>query len=153
MREIEFRGKRIDNDEWVYGYLIVDGISDKYYIFEKGDNCNETDKVGEEGLLHIFTFEVISETVGQYTGLKDKNGKKIYEGDIILYQDWENSYEGGDGDYYINKGIVEYNQDNCCFNVTERNTVNIEDVFYVDNEDLEVIGNIYDNPELLEEGD
>ena len=87
----------------------------------------------------------------QYTGLHDKNGKEIYEGDIVLYKDWEMAYEGGGNDSFINKGIVEYCEDNCCFNVTERQTVDLADVLYKDNEDLEVIGNIYDNPELLGE--
>ena len=85
----------------------------------------------------------------QYTGLHDKNEKEIYEGDIVLYEDWEMAYEGGGNDSFINKGIVEYCEDNCCYNVTERQTVDITDVLYKDNEDLEVIGNIYDNPELL----
>lgn len=88
-------------------------------------------------------------TLMQYTGLHDKNGKEIYEGDIVLYQDWEMAYEGGGNDSFINKGIVEYCEDNCCFNVTERQTVDIADVLYKGNEDLEVIGNIYENPELL----
>ena len=86
----------------------------------------------------------------QYTGLHDKNGKEIYEGDIVLYRDWEMAYEGGGNDSFINKGMVEYCEDNCCFNVTERQTIDISDVLYEGNEDLEVIGNIYDNPELLE---
>lgn len=82
-------------------------------------------------------------------GLHDKNGKEIYEGDIVLYEDWEMGYEGGGNDSFINKGIIEYVECNCCFNVTERQTVELQDVLYKDNESLEVIGNIYDNPELL----
>ncbi len=94
--------------------------------------------------------EVDPETIGQYTGLNDKTEKEIYEGDIVLYEDWEMCYEGGGNDSFINKGIVEYIPENCCFNVTERQTVHLEDVLYEGNEDLEVIGNIHDNKELLE---
>ena len=98
-------------------------------------------------------FDIEDMILMQYTGLKDKNGKEIYEGDIVLYKDWERCYEGGGNDSFINKGVVEYSESNCCFNVTERETIDIEDVLYEGNEDLEVIGNIYDNPELLKKGE
>ncbi len=141
MREIEFRGKRKDNGEWVYGYLIVDEISDKYYIFSKGNSCNETDRIGEEGLLHILTFEVIPETVGQYTRLKDKKGKKIFEGDIVKdqYCIYEVVYDGNG--YYIQ--VVKL--------LKECGTAKGLLYDLSDYKDLEIIGNIYDNPELLEE--
>lgn len=144
-REIKFRGKSID--EWVYGMLCKVNEGDT----EHGEPIKykiqtEEKEYGE----YVQCFITDEKTIGQYTGLHDKNGKEIYEGDIVLYKDWEMAYEGGGNDSFINKGIVEYCEDNCCYNVTERQTVDITDVLYRDNEDLEVIGNIYDNPELLE---
>ena len=128
-----------------YKFRAWNSLANKMY------NWNE---LLNQNLKNIFTIpEQCGYNLMQYTGLKDKNGNEIYEGDIVLYQDWEQCYEGGGNDSFINKGIVEYNESNCCFNVTERATIDIEDVLYEGNEDLEVIGNIYDNPELLEEGE
>ena len=142
-------------------------IKFRAYIRDKNPRVpSEINKIVEVKSLHLGSKKAIIGYSGgnysikfdeielmQYTGLKDKNGKEIYEGDIVLYQDWEQCYEGGGNDSFINKGIVEYNESNCCFNVTERETIDIEDVLYKGNEDLEVIGNIYDNPELLEKGE
>lgn len=143
-REIKFRGKSID--EWVYGMLCKVNEGDT----EHGEPIKYKIQTDEKEYGEYVQYFITDEnTIGQYTGLHDKNGKEIYEGDIVLYQDWEMAYEGGGNDSFINKGIVEYCEDNCCFNVTERQTVDLADVLYKDNEDLEVIGNIYDNLELL----
>jgi uncharacterized phage protein (TIGR01671 family) len=134
MREIKFRGKNYEN-KWKYGDLVQEKWGQGKAIMIKKDKR---------------AWSVLEDTVGQYTGLHDKNGKEIYEGDIVLYEDWEMCYEGGGNDSFINKGIIEYCNSNCCFNVTERQTTDLQDVLYEGNEDLEVIGNIYDDPNLLE---
>ncbi len=136
MRDIKYRMWYKSKSEMLDVEMI--DFKNKHYYMENYDKW-----------LRSYLYEDEIELM-QYTGLKDKNGKEIYEGDIVLYRDWEMAYEGGGNDSFINKGMVEYCEDNCCFNVTERQTIDISDVLYKDNEDLEVIGNIYDNPELLE---
>lgn len=125
MREILFRGKRVDNGEWVYGnYAFTDFDNKQYFIFQN----------------KAFEHLVIPETVGQYTGLTDKNGKKIFEGDIVEYQ---NGY-----------GHIEWAQLHGAFMCVEENGDYWE---WLDNMyDIEVIGNIHDihdNPELLKGGE
>lgn len=123
MREILFRGKRTDNGEWVYGNL-VRGCNKKYaYIVE----------FGNEELCRNYV-DVNLETVGQYTGLTDKNGTKIFEGDIVTMP----SYNGGrcKSVVYFKSGKFAVDGSNYGFkDIRPKNML--------------VIGNIYDNPELL----
>lgn len=117
MREIKFRGKRLDNGEWVYGGIIfIDG-----------------------GEPHIFCnyggVEVDPATVGEYAGLKDKNGKEIYEGDILT-------------DEFESIGVVEWRDGAFVVNFADFDIYQIADCFD-DSYQMWSIGNIHDNPELL----
>ena len=126
MREILFRGKRTDNGEWETGSLVIirDGCSDK--------------KVFLADKMTGYHTPVIPETVGQYTGLTDQKGVRIFEGDTI----W-NSY---DEDY----GKVEWDNDMAKFIITFSTfTVDFDSVY---GEELEIDGNVYDNSELLKGG-
>lgn len=91
--------------------------------------------------LHFDDYECIM----QSTGLLDKNGKEIFEGDIVQFED---CYEVSDF-LYINTGIIEWCQGG--FHVTNRDSVLMEDLFDGDSLDVTIIGNIYENPEILKE--
>ena len=151
MREIEFRGKPTENnttyfskDDFVYGLLLKD--DDKYYI------CLGVNEHIDRDDYEVYMIEVIPDTIGQYTGLKDKNGKKIFEGDIVRYTDIVTEYEENTRPYSykdIFEGEVTYDYDS--FWINDRQLYQIaayDDEF---DPEMEVIGNIYDNPELLKE--
>ncbi len=123
-REILFRGKRMDIGMWEYGNLSIRDESGKakYYI---GQN--------------MLGYEVLSETVGQYTGLTDKNGTKIFEGDIIKWHD-----EWIDCDFV---GVVEF--DHCSVAFKIRVGKELVSFLNVDCADAIKIGNIHDNPGLV----
>lgn len=137
MREILFRGKDSITKRWVYGALVQqqdDPLKEKAFIisysnYQFGDFS--------EAVMH----EVDPETVGQYTGFVDKKGKKIFEGDILsIYNskaflfavEWNNQY------------VLK-----CTTNGVSDNILNVIE----SPEDVEVVGNIYDNPELIKDGE
>ena len=146
MREILFRGKRCDNGEWVQGYYIRaehhwhnHGIHKDWITL--GASAN-----GGWFALHN-KYAVKSETVGQFTGLTDKNGKKIFEGDIVA-QNWYDHNEPADDSF----GEVVFCEYDCSFSVmdVEKDGIVPLGKCHAYHWEAEVIGNIHDNPELLE---
>lgn len=145
-RQHLFRGKRKDTGEWVYGDLRQDRDLELRYI--GGYNYYSG---GLEGLQREpFEYEVIPKTVGEWTGLCDKNGVKIFEDDIVRCTD---EHSGLSFVTYIKFGNPngEYNWG---FQMVSVKNVNTDILLWVDTEEtgayIEVIGNIHDNPELLE---
>lgn len=139
IREILYRAKRIENDGWVYGSHLFDQVIGKHYIVLPRNITESYTAVNPDGefkRLHCTGIEVVPETVRQYTGLKDKNGKKIFEGDICR-------------DSLDTLFVVEWDKKNARFiGFIVGNECRI---IYVGREPkVEVIGNIFDNPELLE---
>lgn len=132
MREILFRGKRKDNGEWVYGnYAVTDNNEKQHFIFQN----------------KAFEFEVDPETVGQYTGVIDDNEKKIFEGDILGVTNDDPDYD------YITKVYLDC--DTLCVDVQGQDYDYTSIGFAIEIWDdecdrVEIIGNIYDNSELLE---
>ncbi|MBR2927534.1 MAG: hypothetical protein IKC24_00045 [Oscillospiraceae bacterium] len=129
MREILFRGKRTDNGEWVEGF----------YVGDTGDGCHEICDINS-GTGH--RVEVDPDTVGECSGVPDKNGKRIFEGDILLLDDLKGFVNYGTGCFCVRMQHPDY----LC-----RNNPAI-DIVLNEYPGLEVIGNIHDNPELLKGG-
>jgi len=97
------------------------------------------------GICESDCFDFNDVILMQSTGLKDKDGKEIFEGDIVQFED---CHEVSDF-LYINTGIIEWCQGG--FHVTNRDSVLMEDLLDGDSLDVTIIGNIYENPELLED--
>lgn len=119
-REILFRGKRIDNGEWVEGNLFIPDIPNTPTQICIGTNVVR------------ITYDIVPETVGQFTGLTDKNGKKIFEGDIFAHPN-NNKY----------RYVVYWENETASFGWFNGDGTGF------DNKEIEIIGNFYDNPELM----
>lgn len=135
MREIKFRGKLIDTGEWGYRDLL-----------HVGDLCCIGRTIEAFTKMPFNECVVNSDTVGQYTGLKDRNGKEIYEGDIAL-MDYSDFNVGKDGQTYA---VVRWIDDRAAF-MWDAGLNYYADMRNADN--VEICGNIHDNPELLEDGE
>lgn len=137
MREILFRGKRKDNGKWVYGF---------YALFASNKGLKHGIYTGIENGC-VIPYEVDPETIGQFTGLTDRNGKKIFEGDIV--KEWSSHWKTPlKTEINIYEVVCEYLGSLHLIRKTE----------YGENSTplyrrsvVEVIGNIYDSPELLGE--
>lgn len=174
MREILFRGKQKDNNEWIEGYYAVQSNHTCFAHELKYTHFIFKDIFLDFNLGGLQEFEVIPETVGQYTGLTDKNGKKIFEGDILKqkttsefakvnsfewkkygvvrfgYYDWKEGEAGHSSiGWYIDpiKKVSIKPKNYLVGNIQAGlNQYDINNKYYP----MEVIGNIHDNPELLE---
>ena len=138
MREILFRGKRLQGGDWVEGYFFKSDINKRARESGKATliftpDCDTFITVPE---CHN-SFMVVSDTVGQYTGLTDKNGKKVFEGDII-----RKTNKGRHPEIFIADIRT-------CFYTNEEVYYSPFDHF-TESCEYEIIGNIHDNPELLE---
>ena len=147
MREIFFRGKDPEKGFWFEG---------QYICLHKTTRCfNETKESEAENEIHQIVFEqmtdwnlpnrhlradVLPETVGQYTGLTDKNGKRIFEGDIV---------KGAWGTVFV----VYYDECYLQFRAKKADSYAREIDYYGDSNEIEILGNIHDNPDLLESED
>lgn len=134
----KFRGKSTadeNNGEWVYGNLIVDG--------RQASIVNGIIESTEQYISIGAWCPVDIETIGQSTGLVDKNGVEVFGGDVVQFED---CYIESDF-LYINKGIVEWSQGR--FTVTNRYSVEMEDLLDGELLDVTIIGNIYENSALM----
>ncbi len=154
MREIICRGKRVDNGEWVEGYYCFIGHpgKEKHYIIPEYSS-------------DFYGIEINPKTVGQYIGLTDKNDKKIFERDIVKQTFETTIKEKGEDDTYIygydiGEAILIPSKGACIKNPYQHREVNCEVTKEYEKSKMcknlisyrcEILGNIYDNPLLLEE--
>lgn len=156
MREILFKAKRVDNGEWVEGYYLRDQyhIGGKDIIFYRKDSDRFT----------VYTNIIDIETLCQFTGLCDKNGKRIWENDILMCrgnsEDLVKAAFGEFGVRNIETGSIVDKVVGWHYEVVPTDTISRCEPFcwpmpltedYIDRCEMEVVSNIFDNPELLQE--
>lgn len=146
MRNITFRGKCLDNEAWMYGDLIEN--QGRYFIYHA--SSENTIEDNEDGRIVVAAVEVDPATVGQYTGLQDKNGKKIFEGDIF-----KEDYSGIVRSVFRVPGGLAFEDNPVSFGYDHRAPVypyssiaEMQNASWL-SKYCEVVGNIHDNPELL----
>lgn len=149
MREILFRGRRIDNGEWVEGF---------YYSVTRGAHCNPImnmceimtfEKLTNGEIVLTGTYDVGPSTIGEYTGLTDKNGKKIFENDILHVlevgtetNEYVSTVRWEDGEYLLSESKT---------NDVPLSAYSTKPEYQMNPlHEIEVIGNRFDTPELLE---
>lgn len=152
-RKIKFRGKRVDNGEWVYGHLITNKLGLWIIDEENPHYCSEY------GYMEIsLPKRVKPETVGQFTGLKAVNGKEIYEGDIVEmeseYDAYGDPYQPSIDRLYTGEVVITGTKGACLKNPKFLDRINDEynRIYYYKGiiaSKCKVIGNIHDNPEQL----
>lgn len=160
MREIKFRGKRLDNGEWVVGDLIEN--QGRFFIYHATSETTIEDD--DDGRISIVAVEVDPATVGQYTGLKDRNNLEIYEGDVVELVEKSVcirtvGYQRSDCHCFGKRLIVRwfpsgfmlsdqmrFKEPNASGNVRQYD-------FWNNTPFLCMVGNIHDNPELMKGGE
>ena len=139
-----FKAKRIDNGEWEIGSLIALPTGEN----EISNKCNNPPDCDPMWDKVVITHKVDTSTICQCTGLKEKNGNLIWENDVVrVYGDTD---DFGNDLYYFYK--VVWNKDLCCWWLSDIYTQE-DEYLYICLKEIDVIGNIFDNPELLEGGE